>query len=54
MDEIKNYLKAILCAIISIAVVFLMCNKIGAENPTLCIAVVALIAAYHARFENNE
>lgn len=53
MDEIKNYLKAVLYAIISIVVIFFMCNKIEAD-PALCIAIIALITAYHARFENNE
>lgn len=54
MDEIKNYLKAVLCAIISIVVIFLMCNKIESADPALYIAVVALLTAFQARFENNE
>lgn len=54
MDEIKNWLKAVLCTIISVMVIFFMFNKIGAGDPTLCIAIIALITAYRARFENNE
>ena len=54
MDEIKNYLKAVLYAIISIVVIFLVYNKMGAGDPALCVAILALITAYHARFENNE
>lgn len=53
MGEVKNWLKAVLCAIIFVIVIFFMFNKMEVGDPTLCIAIIALITAYQARFENK-